>query len=100
MFQVQFSLNGYKIITASSRRTCRLWSVETGECLQAPSFSWVGRAAVQVLEGHSDECLAKWSTYSHAALFGCFQASFCCCEGMVGHGLVCFKVPSTMRVTL
>merc|ERR1712224_535461 len=40
--KVQFSPNGAKIITASSDRTCRLWSVETGE-------------NVQVLEGHSDE---------------------------------------------
>ena len=75
MFQVQFSPNGYKIITASSDRTCRLWSVETGECLQAPSFSWVGRAAVQVLEGHSDEIFScAWLSGQLLAMQLCLAA--------------------------
>ena len=40
--QVQFNPQGNRIITASSDKTCRMWSVETGECLQ-------------ILEGHIDE---------------------------------------------
>merc|ERR1712070_1258941 len=49
--KVQFSPNGAKIITASSDRTCRLWAVETGECLQ-------------VLEGHSDEIFSCAFNYT------------------------------------
>ena len=87
---MQFSPNGYKIITASSDRTCRLWSVETGECLQ-------------VLEGHSDEifscaCLREVMACKQVAIkgFGCVKPFHRMFRGCVG----CFKVPSTMRVTL
>jgi dynein assembly factor with WDR repeat domains 1 len=40
--KVQFSPEGSKLITASSDKTCRVWSADTGECLQ-------------ILEGHMDE---------------------------------------------
>jgi dynein assembly factor with WDR repeat domains 1 len=40
--KISFNPQGNKIITASSDKTCRLWSVDTGNDLQ-------------VLEGHEDE---------------------------------------------
>ena len=40
--KVCFNPQGTKLITASSDKTCHIWSTETGECLQ-------------ILEGHVDE---------------------------------------------
>lgn len=40
--KVAFNPQGTKIITASSDKTCRIWNVDSGLCLQE-------------LEGHSDE---------------------------------------------
>ena len=48
--QVAFNPQGNKIITASSDRSCRVWDVESGDCLQ-------------VLEGHTDEIFSAAFNY-------------------------------------